>query len=221
MAGEINRREGHFGHNMIKEKLMDRIKSPYLDQMILKAIHECGRCKSFGNTHIPSLLEPITCRHPRELLVGIYLDIFSQRTTAYKYKKPGTGLTTVNALHDMGNKFINTETFMADRGSHFNNKEVQAFCEECGIKLHIMAKYSPWVNGLVEGTKKLLLGILKCLCTPDLGEDDYASITDFTKLPNNWPDHLDKAVCQLNRRILPLLKFSPNELAFSLVINTN
>ena len=59
------------------------------------------------------------------------------------------------------------------------------------------------------------------LCAPDLGEDDYTSITDFTKLPNNWPNHLDEAVCQLNRRILPSLKFSPNELAFSLVINTN
>jgi hypothetical protein len=109
---------------------------------------------------------------------------------------------------------------MADGGSHFNNKVVRGFCEERGIKLHIVAKYSPWVNGLVEGTNKILLDILKRMCAPDLGEDDYALITDFTKLPNNWPDHLDEAVRQLNRRILPSLKFSPNELAFGLVINT-
>ena len=140
MAREIHRSEGHFGCNAIKEKLIDRIKSPYLNQMILKAIHECGRCKGFGNTHIHSLLEPITHRHHGELLVGdycailkgkdgfnnlgIYLDVFLWCTTAYKYKKPGTGLTTVNALHDMGNKFIDTKTFMADGGSHFNNKEI-------------------------------------------------------------------------------------------------
>lgn len=72
---------------------------------------------------------------------------------------------------------------MVDGGSHFNNKEVQKFCEECNIKLHVMAKYSPWVNGLVEGTNKILSGILKHLCVPDLGKDEYKLITDFTDLP--------------------------------------
>jgi hypothetical protein len=53
----------------------------------------------------------------------------------------------------------------------------------------------------------------------DMGEDNYALMADFTDLPKNWPDHLDEAVQQLNRRILPSLKFSLNELAFSLVVN--
>ena len=237
MAREIHGREGHFGRDAIKEKLIDKIKSPYLDQTILTAIRECGRCKGFGNTHLHSLLEPITRRHPGELLVGdycsiskgkggfnnlgVYLDVFSRHTTVYTYKKSGTGLTTVNALRDIGNGFIDPEAVMVDGGSHFNNNEVKEFCKERGIKLHIVAKYSPWVNGLVEGTNKILLGILKRLCAPDLGEDEYELITDFTDLPKNWPDHLDEAVRQLNRRILPSLKFSPNELAFGLVVNTN
>ena len=237
MAREIHGREGHFGRDAIKEKLVDKIKSPYLDQTILTAIRECGRCKGFGNTHLHSLLEPITRRHPGELLVGdycsiskgkggfnnlgVYLDVFSRHTTVYTYKKSGTGLTTVNALRDIGNRFIDPEAVMVDGGSHFNNKEVKEFCKERGIKLHIVAKYSPWVNGLVEGTNKILLGILKRLCAPDLGEDEYELITDFTDLPKNWPDHLDEAVRQLNRRILPSLKFSPNELAFGSVVNTN
>jgi hypothetical protein len=139
----------------------------------------------------------------------------------YKYKKLGAGLTTVQALRDIGNNFLDPETFMVDGGSHFNNKEVQGFCKERGIKLHIVAIYSPWVNGLAEGTNKILLGILKRMCAPYLGEDDYALITDFTDLPKDWPDHLDEPVRQLNRRILPSLKFSPNELAFSSVVNTN
>jgi len=122
---------------------------------------------------------------------------------------------------NIGNRFFDPKTDMVDSGSHFNNNEVKEFCKEHSIKLHIVTKYSPWVNGLVEGTNKILLGILKCLCMSDLGEDEYKLITDFTDLPKNWPDHLDKAVRQLNRRILPSLKFSPNELAFGLVVNTN
>ena len=194
------------------------------------------RCKGFGNTHLHSLLKPITRRHPWELLVGdyltiskgkggfnnlgVYLDVHSQHVSAFKYRTSGTGLTTVAALRHIGNTYVDPETFMVDGGSHFNNKVVREFCEQRGIKLHIVAKYSAWVNGLVEGTNKILLGILKRMCAPDLGEDDYALMTDFNHLPNNWPDHLDEGVRQLNKRILRSFKFSPNELAFGLVVNT-
>ena len=83
---------------------------------------------------------------------------------------------------------------MVDGGSHFNNHVVCKFCKEQGIKLHIVAKYLPWVNGLVEGTNKILLDILKCTCMPDLGEDESAFMTDFTHLPRNWPDHIDEGI---------------------------
>ena len=40
---------GHFGRNLIKILLLDRICSPRLDKSIMTAIVECGRCKSlFG-----------------------------------------------------------------------------------------------------------------------------------------------------------------------------
>ena len=55
------------------------------------------------------------------------------------------------------------------------------------------------------------------MCTPDLGEDDYMSMG----MPVNWPDHLEAAVRCINNRILPSLKYSPNELLLGLVINTN
>jgi len=153
--------------------------------------------------------------------LGVYLDVHSQHVSALKYKTSGTGLTTVTALRHIGNTYVDPETFMVDGGTHFNNKVVREFCEQRGIKLHIVAKYSVWVNGLVEGTNKILLGILKRMCVPNLGEDDYALMTDFTHLPNNWPDHLDEGVQQLNKRILCSFKFSLNELAFGLVVNTN
>lgn len=35
-----------------------------------------------------------------------------------------------------------------------------------------------------------------------------------------WPNHLDEAIHALNTRLLPTLKFSPKELLFGLVVNT-
>jgi len=52
--------------------------------------------------------------------------------------------------------------------------------------------------------------------SPTLGEDEY----DKMDIPTNWPDHLDAAIRSLNNRILPNLKFSPNELLLGLVVNT-
>jgi hypothetical protein len=141
--------------------------------------------------------------------------------STFKYKTLGTGLTTVAALHHIRDTYIDPETFMVNGGPHFNDKVVCDFCKEHSIKLHIVAKYSVWVNGLVEGTNKILLGILKHMCAPDLGEDEYALMTDFTHLPKNWPDHLNEAIRQFNKRILCSFKFSPNELALGLVVNTN
>jgi len=110
------------------------------------------------------------------------------------------------------------ETFMADGGKHFNNEEVRTFCEARKCKLHTVAAYSPWINGLVEGTNKLLLHVLKRLCAPEIGEDQDQE-TAWDALPYSWPDHLDDAVHALNYRLLPALKFSPKELLLGLVIN--
>jgi len=60
------------------------------------------------------------------------------------------------------------------------------------------------------------LGRLKRMCAPDLGEGKY----DKMDIPANWPNHLDAAIQFLNNRILPDLRFSPNELLLGLVINT-
>jgi hypothetical protein len=108
---------------------------------------------------------------------------------------------------------------MSDGGSHFNCTEVREFCDKWGTKTHVVAAYSPWVNGLVEGTNKLLLYVLARLCAPELGEDHWGATT-WDKLPRTWPDHFDEAIRILNRRILPAVKFSPKELLLGLVVNT-
>jgi hypothetical protein len=107
-----------------------------------------------------------------------------------------------------------------DGSPHFNCKEVERFCEKWGIKLHIVPKYSLWVNGLVEGTHKILLHILARLCAPDVGEDVW-NATKWEDLLRNWPDHLDEAVRIMNWRILPTVKYHPKELMLGRIVNAS
>jgi hypothetical protein len=105
---------------------------------------------------------------------------------------------------------------MVDGGPEFDNNELRDACAKLGTKLEVCPAYSPWVNGLLEGTNAILLNRLKRMCAPDLGEDEYETMA----LPENWPEHLEAAIRYINTRILPYLKYAPNELLLGLVINT-
>jgi hypothetical protein len=235
-AEREHREGGHLGRDSMKLKLTDRFKTPAIDKIIMDAIQNCGECLNFGSAHLHALLQPITRRHPFELLVGdylampkgkggykevgLYLDTASQRVFGFKYKTHGSAVTTKSALNTLFHGYAPWETFQTDGGSHFDNEEVRRICKVFGVKTHVVAKYSPWINGLVEGTNKILLGILKRLCAPDLGEEGWKKIEDWEHLPANWPDHFDNAIFLLNNRILRALDHTPNELFFAMVINT-
>lgn len=234
-AKRVHNTGGHWGRDALKIALTDRYYSPKIDISIMKAITDCAKCKSFGTQYIHSLLEPITRRHPFELLVGDYLsmptgkggyhtlglfmDTFSQHLWVTKFKTAGTAKTTIDSLSAIFNTYVAPETFMTDGGKHFDNHAVKEFCRKWSCKHHVVAAYSPWVNGLVEGTNKLLLHVLKRLCAPELGEDD-TDTTKWERLPGTWPDHLDNAVRALNNRLLPAFKHTPKELLLGLVVDT-
>ena len=235
LAKQEHETNGHWQRDSIKKSLLDRIWSPGLDASIVKGITGCGTCKNFGGTHLHSLLSPITRRHPLELLVGdylslpagkggyhtigLYLDTFSQHIFGYKYKTAGSAKTTTDSLSKMFLAFAPWQTFMSDGGKHFDNKEVRELCDKWGTKTHVVAAYSPWVNGLVEGTNKLFLHVLKRLCAPNL-DDEEAEKQSSEDIPKHWPDHFEEAIRILNWRILPSLRFTPKELMLGLVINT-
>ena len=214
---------------------MDQIFSPKLDQSIMTVLQQCPQCKNFRATHLHTLLDPITQRHPFELLVADYLslpkgkggyhtvllilDTFSQYVWGYKLKVHGTGQTTVDGLKSIRQMFKAPETFMTDGGTHFNNGDVRVWCEANGTSHQVVAAYAPWVNGLVENANGKLLGQLKHLCSPELGEDEYQEVQpgDIT---NAWPDHFDVAIRHLNERIIPAFQFSPKELLLRFIVNT-
>jgi hypothetical protein len=87
------------------------------------------------------------------------------------------------------------------------------------MKHQVAAAYSPWINGLVENANGKLIGRLKRLCSPGLGEDEYENAKG-EELTWRWPDYFDTAIQQLNERIIPAFQFSPKELLLGLVINT-
>jgi len=228
---------GHFGRDLIKISLLDRICSPRLDKSIVTAIVECGRCKGFGGSHLAALLEPITRRHPWELMVGdymsmpvgkggfhtigLFMDVYSQKIFGFKFTTYGSTATTIASLNRIRQMYRMPEVFMADGGSHFAGTAVGEWCLGHNSRYQQVAAYSPWVNGLLEGTNGKLLSRLKRLCAPNLGEDEWAKITKFEDLPAVWPDHFDTAIEHLNHRILPAYKFSPDELCLGTVVNTS
>ena len=232
LAWEEHRDNGHFHRDNIKAMLLDKITSPKMDQSITKAILDCGKCKAFGTTHLHSLLEPITRQHPFELMaanmlsmpkgkgryakLGLWMDVYSQQVWVTKIKTNTTGKTSKKGFGDICELFMAPETLMTDGGPKFDNKELREECKKQGTKLQICPAYSPWVNGLLEGTNSILLNQLKRMCAPDLGEDEYAE----KDIPSNWPDHLEATIRCINNRILPNLKYSPNELLLGMIVNT-
>lgn len=174
MAMQEHGKNGHWGRDLTKLKLMDHIYSLRLDQSIVTTLRQCPQCKNFGPAHLHSLLDPITRRHPFELLVADYLslpkgkggyhtvllvlDMFSQYMWGFKLKTHGTARTTVTGLKAVRHSFKAPETFMTDGGTHFNNGEVRAWCEANGTAHQVVAVYAPWVNGLVENANGKLLG---------------------------------------------------------------
>lgn len=151
--------------------------------------------------------------------IGLYADVFSQKLWAFK-SKSAAGSNTVDSLRRIWQAFVPHNTMMADGGSHFDCAEVKEFCNKNGTKLHIVAAYAPWLNGLLEGSNGIVLNALKRVCAPGLGEDDYARM-EKEDIPNNWPDHLDEVINNLNNCILPSLKYSPNELLLGLRVNSD
>lgn len=152
--------------------------------------------------------------------LGVFVDVFSQRVWAFKLRGHGTAKTTLGCLSHIEREHGAPATLMTDGGSHFDNDEVRAWCESHGTRVVVVPAYSPWQNGLCEGSNSRLLGRLKRECAPELGEDGWAKIASFEDLPGNWPDHLENVIRSINNRIIPAYNYSPHELLTGIVINS-
>ncbi|QRW03363.1 Retrovirus-related Pol polyprotein from transposon opus [Ceratobasidium sp. AG-Ba] len=227
LALSVHEAGGHFGRDMTVLTLQQRYHWPRLRQHATEAVTTCPRCKNFGPRLLSALMKPITRARPFDLLVGDYValpeghsgfktvlvivDVYSRYLFAFPSRKPGTGKFTVDALEKITNLLLTPKTFMADGGKHFDCDEVRTWAAGRGVQALKTPPYAPWANGLAEGYVKLLIGRLKALCAPTVGEDP-SDVEDPNTTPVAWPKHLTTAVSQLNDRVLPSLGYTPREL---------
>ena len=131
--------------------------------------------------------------------ISLYMDMYSEKVFGFKFTTYGSTATTISSLNKICQTYCMPKVFMADGGTHFSGHKVANWCAKHGSQYHQVAAYSPWVNGLLEGTNGKLLSQLKCLCAPNLGEDEWEKMTPFADLPENWPTFLNTAIEQLNK----------------------
>ena len=55
--------------------------------------------------------------------IGLYLNTYLQHIWVFKYKTACSAKTTVDALSKIFQGFIPVETFMSDRGKHFDKNK--------------------------------------------------------------------------------------------------
>ncbi|KAJ7885251.1 hypothetical protein B0H13DRAFT_2343330 [Mycena leptocephala] len=113
--------------------------------------------------------------------VRLYIDVYSQKNWGFKFTGFGTTRTTIQSLKAIRKGVRMPEVFVADQGSHFTGTGVAQF----------WAKQEAPIP-------------LKRLCAPR-GQDEWAKITSFDRLPTNCPDYCDEAIQQLNELCLGLV----------------
>jgi transposase InsO family protein len=232
-ALEAHMANGCFGPEHMQLHLRDHYFWPGMLTDCRQAQLECPKCKSFGAATRNSLLQPIRRTQPFALVagdylslpvgkggfktVGLYIDTYSGFVWGTKFKTAGTSKSTITSLKRIFYDYAVPKSFMTDGGSHFDNNEVDQFCDKERVRHIVTPAYAPWVNGLIENANKLLLGRLRRLCAPNHDTMDDATVdTNLKPIPESWPEHLDTAIRQLNDRILPALNATPRELLFGL-----
>lgn len=86
------------------------------------------------------------------------------------------------------------QTLRRDRGGEFVSKEFNLFCDECGIKRHLTAPYTPQQNGVVERRNRTLMEMSR-------------SIMKHMSVPNRlWGEAIRHSTYLLNRIATRALK---------------
>ncbi|KAM0793640.1 hypothetical protein ACM66B_001072 [Microbotryomycetes sp. NB124-2] len=215
---------GHAGRDRLAAHLSSTFYWPKMALDISEYLPTCPKCQQFGPRVMRAQTNPVTVLRPMQLLsmdymslpaasgyktVLVIIDYFTRYVWAYKFTTAGTGKTTIKALTDLFRVFGQPKVLMSDNGSHFANKEVDAFCADCAIVVAKTPPYSPHTNGAVEGANGLLINALK--------KELAAADLDENSCNNQWPHALDSLVAQLNSRVVGTTGHRPANLLFAYV----
>jgi len=85
------------------------------------------------------------------------MDVYAQQVWVTKMKTAATGKSSRRATGDICDLFTASETLMTDGDRSLTMRSYVKSVRDEGTKLQICPAYSPWVNGLLEGTNAILL----------------------------------------------------------------
>ncbi|KAF8715671.1 hypothetical protein RHS02_09979, partial [Rhizoctonia solani] len=228
LARATHEATGHFGRDLTILTLQDKYFWPNMRSDVITAVTTCPRCRNFGPKLMNALLAPITRARPFDLICGDYLslptgtggfktvllviDVYSRFTFGFATRDAGTGAFTVKCLDKLCDTFMIPGSFMSDNGSHFDCHEVNEWADNQGVSIIHSPPHSPWVNGLIEDANRILIGRLRTSCAEDLGKSPGDPNRPPSPPTRSWPKFLQKAIRDMNDRILPSLGYSPREL---------
>ena len=85
-------------------------------------------------------------------------------------------------------------TWVSDQGSHFKNEVIEALKRQLGAHHHFTTAYAPWSNGTVEVMNRLLVRLLRGLCS------------ELKLKPTEWDSLLPMVMSALNHMPADRLK---------------
>lgn len=215
LALKIHEEEGHFGRELVLQRARKN-GFYWVNQRssIEKIVMACATCQQWGPAQKAALLGPIILPQPFDLMAMDFVRVLDSKEYVLVFAEylsrhcwgavgPPTAQTVVDALRKLCTVAMAPIRLLCDNGSHFANALVRETCKQLNIALHFVAVYAPWSNGLIERNNGLLVTQLRKLCKEQ---------------PNTpWPTLVDVGLRNINRRVLPSLGFTPQELLYGVV----
>lgn len=219
--------EGHYGRDQVALRV--RKQGWYwfnMKKSIEDTLSTCATCQQCGPRQHAVLSGPVIHPQPFDLLAFDFLKLptmpasgtlvpakgqIGQLCVAVDYfshfvwavEVPGTAAGAASALRQIVLTAAQPRRVITDNGSHFTGKDFQDACAAMGVQHTTSPVYAPWANGLVERNNGEIVRQLRKLCA--------AAGTDY------WPDVLDTAISNINRRVISTVGYSPQELLYGTI----
>lgn len=230
-AMQFHESEGHYGQELVALRVRKAgLHWASMKQSLKDALASCTVCQQCGPRQAAILSGPVIHPQPFDLLAFDFLKLPTMPPESLTVSKPdlsvtkldylcvavdyfshfiwaiavpGTAAGAAHALRRIVCTAAQPRRILTDNGSHFTGREFREACASMGVLHTTSPIYAPWANGLVERNNGELVRQLRKLCA--------AMDTSY------WPDVLETAVSNINRRVIASVGYSPQELLYGTV----
>ena len=145
---------------------------------------------------------PVTPSAQNKSYMHVIVDAFSNFVVTVPIKSNNAKTAIKTLLHHWIVKFGPPIYLVTDRGSEYNNTEMEHLCPLMGIRHSPRAPYSPWTNGLVEVQNKNLSVHIRMF---------------LQNTPKDWAHQVHMYAFAHNSQPLSALNVSPHDLVFHIL----